>query len=405
MRLLVAWALALAPIVSAAQSSSALDLFNRARAGDPAAIEKLRAAAESGEADSQFQLGRAYSHAAGVRRDDAEAARWVEKAATQGHAEAQSNLGYLYSAGLGVARDSEKAISWYTRAAESGFAQAQFNLALSYLDGKLAPKDEARAFEWMHKAAAQGVAVAQAQLATFYRRGVGTEKSMEQAGQWYRKAADQGIDTAMINLAIMHVIGEGVPRDPEQALQWLKRAEMRGNAKAAAMREELCRGHRQLCDRQQVADHFAFEMTDPNLRIVIPDAPPMHMGPHPLAQAHTRFMGSGTKGYSISVLTPTADAGMTALDCAKSGSGEVARRFGLKREDVVALRTNETTFVMLFPLKVDALVQLKAFLLSGHGGTHCVQVHLSRTLVPGDSTAEEIAAWMGGFRTARIEAF
>src|SRR5262249_22750780 len=53
----------LIPSLSWSQTTpTALDLFNRFRAGDAASLTALQKGAESGNPDSQFQLGRAYSH-------------------------------------------------------------------------------------------------------------------------------------------------------------------------------------------------------------------------------------------------------------------------------------------------------------------------------------------------------
>lgn len=305
----------------ALSDEAALQLFNRARGGDAAAVAELRSAAESGDAPGQFQLGRAYSHGSPVLpRDDAVAARFVEKAAAQGHPEAQSNLGYLYSVGMGVEKSSEQAISWWTRAAEAGYVQAQFNLALAYVQGQLAAKDEAKALAWARKAAAQR------------------------------------------------------------------------NTRAIALYDELCRRNAALCKGDPPPSYFVFEMATPKLRILIPDAPAMKMD--------AGLRGQAPGGYSLSVLVPTADAGMTPVDCARSSSTALARNYGLKREDVVARRTSETTFVMLFPVRIPPIVQLKAYLLSGHGGTHCIEVHLSKVV----ASEAEVHAWFSGFEGARIEA-
>ena len=354
--------LAVLPFPAAALSErEALDLFSRARAGSAEALAELRKAAESGDAPARFQLGRAYSHGASVPRDDATAARWVEQAAEQGHLEAQSNIGFLYSAGQGVPQDNDKAIAWWTRAADGGFAEAQFNLAIAYQQGKLTAKDDAKAFAWMSKAAAQGIAAAQLNLGHMYSRGTGTAPDPRQALAWYRKAAEQGNTTAMRTY------------------------------------DDLCAKHPGQCEAPK---HFVFEMSGPKLKIVIPDAPRMQMRPHPLAgtQPHARFMGSGADGFSISVLTPTAQPGMKPADCASSISYELVRRYGLKPEGIVRRRPDESTFIMLFPVNVDPGVQLKAYLMSGHGG-HCIEVHLSRTV----RAEKDVAAWFKGFAGARIE--
>jgi hypothetical protein len=131
----------------------------------------------------------------------------------------------------------------------------------------------------------------------------------------------------------------------------------------------------------------------------------MQMNTHPLAgaQPHLRFMGSGPSGYTISVLLPTADAGMTPRDCARSGASSIVRRFGVKTDELVTRQTNEITTVMLFPFRVAGvpIIQLKAFVLSGYAGTHCLEVHLSKVV----TDEGEVASWLKGFTTAKIEKY
>ncbi len=51
-----------------------------------------RKAAEQGFADAQYNLGLAYLHGQGVKKDDQEAADWFRKAAEQGQSRAQTHL-------------------------------------------------------------------------------------------------------------------------------------------------------------------------------------------------------------------------------------------------------------------------------------------------------------------------
>ena len=77
------------------------------------------------------------------------------------------------------------------------------------------------------------------------------------------------------------------------------------------------------------AADFAFEVASPKFRVTIPGIPPMKMGVHPLnaKQPHLRFLG--TEGpYTISVFTPAAAAGMTALECASAIAKTFASRSG-----------------------------------------------------------------------------
>ena len=65
-------------------------------------VDSLKAAAEQGDADAQFNLGLMYDAGEGVPQNYTEAARWFRMAAEQGFADAQLNLGYMYDTGRGV---------------------------------------------------------------------------------------------------------------------------------------------------------------------------------------------------------------------------------------------------------------------------------------------------------------
>jgi hypothetical protein len=157
------------------------------------------------------------------------------------------------------------------------------------------------------------------------------------------------------------------------------------------------------------SDRFSFDMPEPRIRFVVPDIPQMDMGVHPNAgvQPHALFMGSGPRGYSISILMPTANAGMTPRDCARSGYGSLVSRYGLDPKSVVTYQANDMTYVVLFPFRVGPLTQLKAYLLSSHGGTHCIEVHISKTVTSTskEAVSDELAAWYRGFRNANIEVY
>ena len=85
--------------------------------GQQESIEELRAAAEQGLADAQFNLGVMYKDGEGVPQDDAEAVRWYRLAAEQGEAGAQVNLGTMYATGEGVPQDHVTAHMWFNLAA------------------------------------------------------------------------------------------------------------------------------------------------------------------------------------------------------------------------------------------------------------------------------------------------
>jgi clan AA aspartic protease (TIGR02281 family) len=132
------------------------ELFQKAKAGDQAAVKQLTALASTGNVVAQHKLGYLYSTGEGVPKDSVQAVNWYRKAAEQGYAPAQYNLGYLYTTGEGVPQDSVQAVDWYRKAAEQGMSEAQNNLGGMYEFGAGVPKDLVLSYLWFDLAAAQG---------------------------------------------------------------------------------------------------------------------------------------------------------------------------------------------------------------------------------------------------------
>src|SRR6266568_1122061 len=76
------------------------------------------------------------------------------QAADQGDPEAQWQLGRLALAGQGVPRNEAEAVYWYRRAAEQGDPELQWQLGLKYLHGLGVPQDVVQAYFWLSLAAA-----------------------------------------------------------------------------------------------------------------------------------------------------------------------------------------------------------------------------------------------------------
>jgi len=86
----------------------------------PNSPETLRALANQGNADAQWNLGVRYHTGDGVVQDDAQAVRWFLRAAEQGHVSAQATLGAYYWAGRGVPQDLSRAYFWSVLALAQG---------------------------------------------------------------------------------------------------------------------------------------------------------------------------------------------------------------------------------------------------------------------------------------------
>ncbi|GAB0148530.1 MULTISPECIES: SEL1-like repeat protein [Marichromatium] len=125
----------------------------------PYANPELLAAAESGDAEAQYQLGLAIVQRhweRGEQRRLGEAAEWVAKAAEQGHVRAQLVMGGLYEKGRGVIQDYELALAWYRRAAAQGNPQAMARLGRMLRTGRGVEKNLVEAYVWLNLASARG---------------------------------------------------------------------------------------------------------------------------------------------------------------------------------------------------------------------------------------------------------
>ncbi len=184
----------------------------------------LRAQAETGDAEAQFQLGIRLAIGEGVKKNPLEGIRWLEKAAGGGHTKAMHALGALYEEGQGVDQSYEKAASWYEKAAAADLPDAQFSLAMLHQNGRGVKKDPVKATELAQKAASKGFSPAQAFYASKLVNGDGVDKNPAKAALWFLKAAKQDHPYAQRQLAYLYYGGNGVPVDYERCLAWYRRA-------------------------------------------------------------------------------------------------------------------------------------------------------------------------------------
>ena len=121
-------------------------------------ITQLRHDADAGNATAQIELAQAYHDGAmNLKKSDEDAVKWFRKAAEQGNLEGQFNLGIAYYHGFGVKKDLTEAVTWFRKAAEQGYGDAQYILAAAYQNGIGGmPKDIVQADLWLGLAEAQG---------------------------------------------------------------------------------------------------------------------------------------------------------------------------------------------------------------------------------------------------------
>ena len=185
----------------------------------------LRAKAEKGDAQSQFEFGQVfYSGEFGKATNYLEAVKWFRKAAGQNYPQAQYDLGVCYESGNGVPQNYAEAVQWYRKAAEQNFAAAQNNLGKCFYAGQGVATNQAEAVEWFREAAGQNYAQAQCNLGVCYKSGNGVAQNYAEAVNWWRKAAGQNYAQAQYNLGVCYRTGRGVAEDTVEAAKWNRKA-------------------------------------------------------------------------------------------------------------------------------------------------------------------------------------
>lgn len=152
---------------------------------------------------------------------------------------------------------------------------------------------------------------------------------------------------------------------------------------------------------QAHADDFVFSVTAPDFKVTLPGIPRMQMDVHPMHAEHPQLRYLGTDGaYTVAIMTPTAQKGMNPLECASATLGTIVKRAGAPaREEMVRAKLNERTYVAIYGTPLPTALQLSAHLMSAAGGTHCVEVHVTKV----STSQDDIDSWVKRFDNADIQ--
>lgn len=126
-----------------------LSLDMTAQTGTANRLEDLANQAEAGDAEAEFQLGRAYEEGNGIPQDDQLAFKWYKKSADQGNVKAENSLGIMYSIGRGVSQNKQDAAQWFLKATDGCDPNGAYNLAIAYYNGDGVVRDAGFAFVWL----------------------------------------------------------------------------------------------------------------------------------------------------------------------------------------------------------------------------------------------------------------
>ncbi|MDP1751115.1 MAG: SEL1-like repeat protein [Reyranella sp.] len=170
-------------------------------------IDELRLRATANEIPAMEELARRLVQGAGVTKDQQAGAGWLLRAAQSGSAQSAFNVAVMYERGFVVERDSTRAIEWYRKAIAANLPAAKHNLALLLRDGKGAPRDGKEAVELLRSAAHQGMAASMFTLGDIHERGDAAPKDAATALAWFAITAEferqthRGTETALAKTA------------------------------------------------------------------------------------------------------------------------------------------------------------------------------------------------------------
>ena len=207
----------------------------------------VKKAAEQGDPNAQYEIGKCYEEGKGVEQSYQEAAKWYRKVLDNSDFKTgkvfywfpiETELGYtgfIYKDNINLngleqyylARIYEKKSSEeYRQSAELGYAPAQYEL---YLDLLIHNNDDAE--NWRKKAAEQGYFPA---LESLYNDGY-----YDESIKHIRFAAEHNDGRAQFILANAYALGQGVEQNKEEATEWYLKAVENGSEDAKKALDQL----------------------------------------------------------------------------------------------------------------------------------------------------------------------
>ena len=148
------------------------------------------------------------------------------------------------------------------------------------------------------------------------------------------------------------------------------------------------------------SETYYYELSEPGVRITLPNLPRIEMEPHPLneEQPQLRFTG-GHERLNVSIVTPNAEPGMTPIECASASAEAILAHHGLEPDMAFKGRADENTFLLIYGLPGEEFVMLNAHILSAAKDDYCIEVHVSKI-----STSDaDVEPWFNGFGESKIE--
>ncbi len=131
----------------------------------------------------------------------------IRARAERGDANAMYNLGVFYDIGRGLPQDQVMARVWFQRAAEKGESRGAYNLACSYRDGEGGPVDKVQAAKYFRMSGEKGHIQGVTCYGLALMSGDGVKRDTVEGKKWLQKGADAGDELAVQQLQMHEMMG------------------------------------------------------------------------------------------------------------------------------------------------------------------------------------------------------
>lgn len=184
------------------------------------ALRFYRQAAESGDSEAQYFLGRFLVMKNLLKRERSHVIRWWDSSLEKGLSAATTDE----FDEEGHKNERAEALRWLNESGEEGNCDALRLLSSMYHRGLLVLADSQKAVELLMRAANMDDAMAQGLLGVIYFEGVGVEKDDKEAIAWLELSSEAGNSFAQWNLALALIEGQGVLVNRPRAKALLERS-------------------------------------------------------------------------------------------------------------------------------------------------------------------------------------
>jgi TPR repeat protein len=197
----------------------------------------LRASADAGPADAQFQVGRGFMIGRGCARDPRAGLEYLRRSADAGNSSGAAAYGECLFQMDGGA-DAALGVEYLRRSVAQGNATGQAFLGLKYAAGQGVEKDPMRGVELAKRSADQGSSMGMLGYGGFLMEGIGCPADPSAGASLVKRAAVHGLPDAQFQYARLLEHGTGVEQDLQRALHFSEFAmdRLRQHASKVVMR-------------------------------------------------------------------------------------------------------------------------------------------------------------------------